>query len=154
MVASREKPQYHDVAPTVHDLRWRLTQAISVAETVWVLQAPWQHVKTPRSHAEHMGMQAAPKRPCPPRRRLLGPSWRQYLETAFALQTSSTVIKTRLILTTTADVLLLSLWNSKVTLMMAHVERHLALWYTRAKEMTHRLFIESVRNLQESAWAV
>ena len=38
--------------------------------------------------------------------------------------------------------------------MMAHVERHLALWYTRAKEMTRRLFIESVRDLQESAWAV
>ena len=65
------------------------------------------------------------------------------------------IIKTHLILTTTADVLLLSLWNSKLTLMMAHVERHLALWYTRAKEMTHRLFIECVRvYVQESAWAV
>ena len=37
---------------------------------------------------------------------------------------------------------------------MAHVERHLALGYTQAKEVTHRFFIESVRNLQESAWAV
>ena len=68
------------------------------------------------------------------------------------LQTSYTVIKTRLLLTTSADALLQSWWNTKRTLMTAHVERRLALGYTRAKEVTHRFFIESVRTLQESAW--
>ena len=153
-VASREKPQYHDVAPTLHDLRWQLTQANLVAETAWVLQALRQHIKTTRPRAEHTGMQAVPKRPCPPGRRMRGPSWRQYLNTTLTLQTPSTVIKTCLLLTTTADILPQSSWNSTLTLMIAHVERHLAQWCALAKEVTHRFFIESVRNLQESAWAV
>ena len=60
-VTSREKPQYRDVAPTLHDLRWQLTQANSVTATAWVLQALRQHVKTTRPRTEHMSVQAAPK---------------------------------------------------------------------------------------------
>ena len=118
---------------------------------LWPLR---QHVKTTRPCEEHTILQAAPKRPCSPGRHLPGPSWRHYLDTTPTLQTSAAVIKTRFLLTTSADILLQSSWSSKLLIMMANVERHLALGYTRAKEVTHRFFIESVRNLQESAWAV
>ena len=80
-VATREKPHYHDVAPTLHELRWQLTQASSAAETAWVLRALRQHVKAARPRVERTGTQAAPKRPCPPGRCLPRPPWCQYLDT-------------------------------------------------------------------------
>ena len=83
------------------------------------------------------------------------PPWRQYLDAALTLHLSSTVIKTRFLLTTFEDILLQSSWSSKLALVVAQVERHLALEYTRAKEATHRFFIKSARRLQESAdWLV
>ena len=57
-------------------------------------------------------------------------------------------------MTTFEGTLLLSSWTSKLALMVVQVERHFALEYTRAKEETHRLYIESARRLQESPWLV
>ena len=154
-VTPQGKPQFQDVPPTLHDLRRQLTQANSAAETKWVLQAPRKHVRTTWPPCERLAEpRVAPKRPRLLERHLPEPSWRRYLDTALTLQLSSTVIKTRFVLTTFEDTLLLSSWSAKLALMVVQVERHFAVEYTRAKELPHRLYIESARRPQESAWPV
>ena len=151
MVTPREKPQFRDVAPTLHDLRWQLTQANSAAESEWVLQALRKHVKTTRPQEGVAEPWVAPKRPRLLERHVSEPPWRRYLDTTLTLQLASTVIKTRYVLTT-LDTLLLSSWGSKLALMVVQLERHATPEYTRAKEepTVHRICTPP----QESAWLV
>ena len=153
-VTPRETPQFCDVAPTLHDLRWRLTQATSTAETDWVLRALREHVKTTHPRDEPAGPRVAPKRPRLLKRHLPELPWSRCLDTTRTLQLATTVAKTRCLLTTLANTLLLSSWDSKMTLMVVHLEHRAALEYTQAKEQTHWLYLESARRLQESAWLV
>ena len=120
-VTPREKPQFRDVALTLHDLRWQLTQANSAAETKWVLQALRRHVRTTRPREGLTEPQVAPKRPCLPEWHLPEPPWHRYLDAALTLQLSSTGIKTRFLLTTFEDTLLQSSWSSKLALVVVQV---------------------------------
>ena len=129
-VTPRETPQFRDVTPTLHDLCWQLTQATSAAEIEWVLQALWKHVKTTRPREGLAEPRVAPKRPRLLERHLPEPPLRRYLDTALTLQLASTVVKTRHLMTTLADTLLLSSWGSKLALMVVQLEHHAAVEYT------------------------
>ena len=153
-VTPPEKPQFRDLAPTLQPLRWQPTQAASAAESNWVMQALRKHVKTTRPREVLAEARLAPNRPRLLARHLCAPPWRLYVDTALTLQLASTLHKTRYLLTTLADNLLLSSWGSKPALLAAESEHHAAPEYTQAKGQTHRLYIASACRLQESAWLV
>ena len=67
-VTPREKLPFRDVAPTLDDLCWQLTEANSVAETEWVLQALRRHVTTARPREGLTEPHVTPKRLCLPER--------------------------------------------------------------------------------------
>ena len=58
-IPPRSEPRFTDTAPTVEELRWQLTQAVTTAERTWILEAmaPHHHVAPPRKR---------PKEPSPP----------------------------------------------------------------------------------------
>ena len=56
-IPPRLEPRFADTAPTVEELCWQLTQAVTTAERTWVLEARHHHVAPPRKR---------PKEPSPP----------------------------------------------------------------------------------------
>ena len=147
------EPRFTDTAPTVEELRWQLTQAVTTAERTWVLEAMARHhhVAPPRKRPREPLPPPAQGPVSPPRESReihAGP----FLEQARRLILHAQMQAARLCLEEVAQALARQAVTQK-SLFLAHHHEHLCRQaYFLYKEHTTRWYVEAQQAVYHLSW--
>ena len=147
------EPRFTDTAPTVEELRWQLTQAVTTTERTWVLEAMARHRhlapprKRPREPLPPLAQTPA-SRPREPHKIHAGPFWEQARRVMLHAQTQAA----RLCLEELAHALVRQAITQK-SLFLAHHHKHLCRQaYFLYKEHTARWYVEAQQAIYQLYW--
>ena len=152
-IPPRSKPRFTDTAPTVEELRWQLTQAVTTAESTWVLEAVARHhhVAPPRKRPRELSPPPAQAPASPPRESReihAGP----FLEQARRVMLHAQMQAARLCLEEVAQALARQAVTQK-SLFLAHHHEHLCRQaYFLYKEHTTRWYVEAQQAVYHLSW--